>query len=75
MLFPNNQSEKQVFEYPEDHKADEKNMNISSKEKVLPDSNSTKPPIEITSPIDKKKKHYSVNVKPRRKKVFEKPTC
>ena len=75
MFFPNGQSGKQVFEYPEDHKADEKNMNISSKEEVLHDSNSIKPAIEITSPIDKKKRHYNVNVKPRRKKVFDKPTC
>ena len=75
MLFPNDQSGKQVFEYPEDHKANEKNMNISSKEEVLHDSNSIKPAIEITSPIDKKKRHYNVNVKPRRKKVFDKPTC
>ena len=74
VLSPNDQSEKQVFKYTEEHKADEKNMSISSKEEVLPDSNSTKPPIEITSPIDKKKKYHNVNVKPHRKKVFEKPT-
>ena len=74
ILSPNDQSEKQVFEYTEEYKADEKNVSISSKEEVLPDSNSTKPPIAITSPIDKKKKHHNVNVKPHRKKVFEKPT-
>ena len=74
VLSPNDQSEKQVFEYIEERKADEKNMSISSKEEVPSDSNSTKPPMEITSPIDKKKKHYNVNVKPHRNKVFEKPT-
>jgi len=74
VLSPNDQSEKQVFEYTEEHKADEKNMSISSKEEVPSDSNSIKPPMEITSPIDKKKKHHNVNVKPHRNKVFEKPT-
>lgn len=75
MLSPNDQSEKQVFEHYEEYKADEKYMNISSTEEVLPDANSTKPPIEITSPIDKKKNHHNVNFKPRRNKVFEKPPC
>ena len=75
MLSPNDQSEKQVFEHYEEYKADEKYMNMSSTEEVLPDANSTKPPIEITSPIDKKKNHHNVNVKPRRNKVFEKPPC
>ena len=73
MLSPNDQSEKQVLEYPEDIKDDEKNMNLSSKEEVLPDSNPIKPPTELTSSIDKKKRHHNVNVKLRRKKIFEKP--
>ncbi|WP_457857706.1 hypothetical protein [Psychrobacter pulmonis] len=71
---PNDQSEKQVFKYTEEHKADEKNMSISSKEEVPSDSNSIKPPMKITSPTDNEKKHHNVNVKPHRKKVFEKPT-
>ena len=73
MLSPNDQSEKQVLEYPEDLKDDEKNMNLSSKEEVLPDSNPIKPPTELTSSIDKKKRHHNVNVKLSRKKIFEKP--
>lgn len=73
MLSPNDQSEKQVLEYPEDIKDDEKNMNLSSKEEVLPDSNPIKPLTELTSSIDKKKRHHNVNVKLRRKKIFEKP--
>ena len=73
MLSPNDQSEKQVLEYPEDIKDDEKNMNLSSKEEVLPDSNPIKPLTELTSSIDKKKRPHNVNVKLRRKKIFEKP--
>ena len=73
MLSPNDQSEKQVLEYPEDIKDDEKNMNLSSKEEVLPDSNPIKPLTELTSSIDKKKRPHKVNVKLRRKKIFEKP--
>ncbi|MGP5632200.1 hypothetical protein, partial [Psychrobacter celer] len=60
MLSPNDQSEKQVLEYPEDIKDDEKNMNLSSKEEVLPDSNPIKPLTELTSSIDKKKRHHNV---------------
>ena len=75
MLSPDDQSEKRVFEHYEEHEADEKYMNISSTEEVLPNSNSAKPPIEITPPVDKKKKHHSVNSKLSRNKVFEKPPC
>ena len=73
MLSPNDQSEKQVFEYTEERKADEKNMSISSKEEVPSDSNPIKPLTELTSSIDKKKRSHNVNVKLRRKKIFEKP--